>query len=141
MAANVIWKNGATPERFGCTYLCCQRHQARLIAPAIAWGDLLRRLNHAPISATLIWPNGTSAVKKKKLLMCTHLFAKLNLLLETSLRNHTRLILNFNFTNLCHSNVLDRMVHGPLGYTQLDSRQMPFLLLKLLDYKTKLSEH
>lgn len=61
MDAVTTWKNGATPDRFGCTYLWFQRHQARLNAPTRARGLFSRRANHEVISPTLTWLNGVSA--------------------------------------------------------------------------------
>ncbi|KAI8039860.1 hypothetical protein M5D96_007285 [Drosophila gunungcola] len=64
MLATVSWKKGAIPARLGNTYLCCQRHQARLTAPATALGVLLRRPSQAPISPSFTWPKGTSAANR-----------------------------------------------------------------------------
>lgn len=64
MDPQTIWKNGAIPARLGWTYLCCHFHQALLKAPAIALGVLSRLAIQDPISPTLVWVNGVSAVSK-----------------------------------------------------------------------------
>lgn len=37
-------------------------------------------------------------------------------------------VLTIPFTYPCHRNVLDRKLHEPLGCTQLDNHQIPFLM-------------
>lgn len=61
MPVETNWKNGATPTRFVWQYLCCQRQNIRLHAPAKACGDLVRRPNHEPTSLSFNWLNGVSA--------------------------------------------------------------------------------
>lgn len=64
----MIWKNGAIPGRFGCIYLCCHLHQARLTVPTIARGFLSRRPIHALNSPNLTCPNGVSAIIKNNII-------------------------------------------------------------------------